>query len=108
MPMIVPGSTPRRSRRRSVSVRFKPQSMRIRLFPASATRQLPPLPLASEAKRSNLLELLEEEREDPARGAGAVGRALLVQDRDLGALRRGLQPDAVLLGLGLRAGVEQA
>src|SRR5262245_40538432 len=108
MPVMASGATPRRSRRRSVSVSFRPQSTSTRLLPASATRQLPPLPLASDAKRSNLLELLEEQREDAARRAGAIGHAVLVEDVDLGRRAGGLQLDAILLGLRLRAGAEQA
>src|SRR6185503_6018162 len=103
---MAPGATPSRSRRRSVSVSFRPQSMRTRVFPTSAIRQFPPLPLASEAKRSKLLELLQEQREDAARGAGAIRRAILVEDGDLGAAAGALQLHAILLGLRLRVGAE--
>src|SRR5213075_29235 len=84
------------------------QSISTRVAPTSATRQLPPLPLASEAKRTNLFQLLEEQRQDAARGAAAVERAFLVEHTHLGALPRGLQLHAVLLGLRLRAGAEHA
>src|SRR5688572_9069870 len=99
------GSRPARARRRSVSVSVRPQSISTRVAPASATRQLPPLPLASDAKRSKLLQLLVEQREDPARGLRRLGGAVLVQDVDLrlGARLRHLHP--VLLGLELGARV---
>ena len=48
------GSRPARARRRSVSVSARPQSSITTVPEASATRQLPELPLASEAKRKRL------------------------------------------------------
>src|SRR5215213_6352082 len=91
MVVISAGGTPSRSSRRSVSVSFSPQSMRMRVtcdeLRASTTRQLPLLPLARAAKRSNLLELLEEQREDAPRGPRAVRGAFLVEDVDFRSLR---------------------
>src|SRR5919197_2992681 len=77
---ISAGSRPSRARRRSVSRRFKPQSISTRVRSACATRQLPPLPLASEAKRSKLLQLLVQQRENALRGLRAVCGPVLVQD----------------------------
>src|SRR5512134_3630961 len=77
------GSSPSRARRLSVSVSASPQSTSTTVPAASATRQLPELPLASEAKRKGLLQLLMEQREDALRGLRALGRAVLVEDVDL-------------------------
>src|SRR5438270_10962187 len=77
------GSRPRRARRRSVSRRFRPQSISTCVRSACATRQLPLEPLASEAKRSNLLQLLVQQRQDALRGFRAVGGAVLVEHVDL-------------------------
>src|SRR3954467_8563833 len=76
------GARPRRARRRSVSRSESPQSMRTVVVPMRstdcATRQLPLEPLASEAKRSNLFQLLVEERQDALPGLSLVGDAVLV------------------------------
>src|SRR5687767_3979551 len=99
------GCRPRRARRRSVSRRLRPQSTSTRVPEAasrtSTTRQLPLLPLASEAKRSNLFQLLVQQRQDALRGARALGAAFLVEDVHLAALVVLAHLDAVLLGLHL-------
>src|SRR5438270_457968 len=102
------GSRPRRARRRSVSVRLRPQSMSTRVRSACATRQLPPLPLASEAKRSNLLQLLVEQRKDALRGLRAVGGAILVEHVHLARGSRLCDLHAILLRLHLRIAREPA
>src|SRR5258708_23643394 len=72
--------------------------MSARVLAASATRQFPLLPLASDAKRSNgLLQLLVEKREDALRGLRSFGRAVLVENVDLARLLRPLHLHAVLL-----------
>src|SRR3954471_3015329 len=119
MPEMSDGARPRRPRRRSQSVRLRPQSIstRVARVPsrASATVQLPPLPLASEAKRSKaLLQLLVEEREDAACGLGALRGAVLVQHVHLRFVHVlvGLDLHAVLLRLHFRIlvhdGIEHA
>src|SRR5688572_1437022 len=117
MPRTCAGSSPARCRRRSVSVRLRPQSSITTVPAASATRQLPELPLASEAKRikAKLLELLVQQREDALRGLGALGSAFLVQHVDLAAvgILRHLHPVLRRLHLGIvrepaRDAVEQA
>src|SRR3954468_6727061 len=102
------GSRPRRARRRSVSRRLSPQSISTRVRSACATRQLPPEPLASEAKRSNLLQLLKEQRQDALRGFRALGRAILVEHVDLARGTRLAGLHAVLLGLDFRVAREPA
>src|SRR4051812_153021 len=102
------GSRPRRARRRSVSRRLSPQSISTRVRSACATRQLPPEPLASEAKRSNLLQLLKQQREDALRGFRAVGGAILVEHVDLARGTRLADLHAVLLGLDFRVAREPA
>src|SRR6185503_12722012 len=87
MPRTCEGWRPARARRRSVSVSARPQSSITTVPEASATRQLPELPLASEEKRNGLLELLVQQREDALRGLGALGGAFLVQHRHLAAGR---------------------
>src|SRR3954471_2591967 len=88
------GARPSRARRFSVSRRLRPQSMSTVVVPTRstdcATRQFPLLPLASEAKRSNLLQLLVEERQDALPGTRLVGDAVLVEHAHLArALARG-------------------
>src|SRR3954468_3161700 len=102
------GARPRRARRRSLSRRLRPQSISTCVRSACATRQLPLEPLASEAKRSNLLQLLVQQREDALRGFRAVGGAVLVEHVDLarGACLADLH--AVLLGLDFRVAREPA
>src|SRR5256885_2351723 len=102
------GSRPRRARRRSVSRRARPQSISTCVRSACATRQLPLEPLASEAERSNLLELLVQQREDALRGLRAVGGAVLVQHVDLARGARLADLHAVLLRLDLRVAREPA
>src|SRR5258708_33896922 len=76
--------------------------MSTRVLAASATRQFPLLPLASDAKRSNgLFQLLGEKREDALRGLRSFGRAVLVENVDLAPLLGRLPLDAVLLRLPL-------
>ena len=53
MAEIAEDSSPRRARRRPVSRRENPQSSSTRVRPTSTTRQLPLLPLPSDAKRIN-------------------------------------------------------
>src|SRR5690348_4674032 len=109
MPRMAAGSRPRRARRRSVSRRFSPQSTSRQVSSPWTTSALPPLPLASEAKRSNsLLQLLVQQREDALRGLGVVRAALLVEDVHL-ARRAGLDDlDAILLGGQRAVGAEDA
>src|SRR5262245_20099688 len=99
------GRRPSLSRRRSVSVSARPQSMRTTVPEASAARQLPPLPLASEAKRKArvLLQLLVQQREDALPGLGALRGALLVEHQDLGRvlLRGDLHAELLRLDLGI-------
>src|SRR3954447_25148888 len=96
------GARPRRARRRSLSRRLRPQSISTCVRSACARRQLPLEPLASEAKRSNLLQLFVQQREDALRGFRAVGGAILVEHVDL-ARGAGLGDlHAVLLRLDLR------
>src|SRR5437588_13077059 len=102
MPSISDGSRFRRASLRSVSRRLRPQSRSRRVLPASATRQLPLLPLASEAKRSKrLFQLLVQQREDALRGTRAFRAAVLVEHIDQAAVRVLLHLDAEVLGLGL-------
>src|SRR5947207_2977919 len=112
MAVMSDGARLRRERRRSQSVRLRPQSMSTRVARvasrASATVQFPSLPLASEAKRSKaLFQLLVEEREDAARGLGVLRIAVLAEDVDLALVLVLLYPHAVLLGLHLRVLVHQ-
>src|SRR5437868_550265 len=102
------GSSPRRARRRSVSRRARPQSISTCVRSACATRQLPLEPLASEAKRSNLLQLLVQQRQDALRGFRAVGGAVLVEHIDLARGARLGDLHAVLLRLDLRVAREPA
>src|SRR5688500_17616379 len=78
----------------------------------SATRQLPELPLPSEAKRSKLLELLVQQRKDALRGLRFLRRAFLVQHVHLaaagGAAAFLRHLHAVLLGLDAGGAAEQA
>src|SRR5262245_54615685 len=88
MALMSRGARSSLARRRSQSVRLRPQSISTRVarvaLRASATRQFPSLPLASEAKRSKaLFQLLVEKREDAARGLGILRGAVLVEHVDL-------------------------
>src|SRR5688572_8194977 len=81
MPVMSVGTRPRRARRFSASRGARPQSIRTRVVPTSATRQLPLLPLPSEANRiSASLQLLVQQGDDAAGGLRAVGSAVLGED----------------------------
>src|SRR3954465_10345049 len=106
------GARPRRARRRSVSGGGRRQARRTVVVPMRstdcATRQLPLEPLASEAKRSNLFQLLVEEREDALPGLSLVGDAVLVEDIHLARGARFPDLHAVLLRLYLALVREEA
>src|SRR3954471_13591511 len=106
------GARPRRARRRSVSRSESPQSMSTVVVPMRSsdctTRQLPLEPLASEAKRSNLLQLLLQQREDALRGARVVGAAVLIEHVHLACSARLRHLNTVLLGLHLAVVGEKA
>src|SRR4051812_1673299 len=106
------GTRSRRARRRSVSRRFRPQSIRTRVARessrASTSVQLPLLPLPRDAKRSTsqehpatagLFQLLVEERKDALRGFRVFRGAVLVQDVDQACFLVLAHLNAVLLGL---------
>src|SRR4029453_7196566 len=81
------GATPSRSSRPAVSRTPNPQSMRMRVVPASTTSPLPSLPLPIDAKRISAarrsLQLILEQREDllaVLRLVGRPGRVLHAHD----------------------------
>src|SRR5450432_258168 len=99
------GATPMRASRAAVSRTPNPQSIMMRVEPASTTSPLPSLPLPIEAKRINdlhrfaLLELVLEQREDllaRRRFVGDAARILHADDADRGCLGN---EDLILLGL---------
>src|SRR5512146_807051 len=108
MPRIADGSSPRRARRRSVSRRLGPQSTSTQVPSASTASALPPLPLARDAKRSNLLQLVVQQREDALRAFRRFRRAVLAEDVDAARGARFAHLDRVLLGVELASGAEHA
>src|SRR4029077_5227606 len=97
------GARPKRPRRRAVPRTPNPQSISIRVPPASTTRPLPSLPLPREAKRmpcaAPLLELVAQEREDLLAGCALVGGAVRVLNGHEAARIGFRDVDPVLLDL---------
>src|SRR4029453_5141132 len=98
-----------RSRRAVVSRTPNPQSIRMRVVPASTTRPLPSLPLPIEAKRtaSGLLQLVLEQRQDFLARGRAVGHATRILHADNAVLCRLRDDDLELLRLVLLVGLPE-